>query len=196
MGRWRPGESGRPPVEKWPEERIRAFAEGLRAFRVSLNLTARDLEAVLGYDSNGKYVRMLEGEWGWRQPSARFVERLEMYRATDPQPKREWVIEVAALLNEEAVPLGRINAERRQCLECVARVAEGTMEEGEAWFWPGHPQARYCREHRKAGRRRRRWFRRCVELECEGAVEVEEGVWVCRGQRCKRRRRWGVDVGD
>jgi len=64
---------------------------------------------------------------------------------------------VAALLNEEAVPLGRIDAERRQCRECLARVAEGTMEEGETWFWPGHPQAVYCKEHRKAGRRRRRW---------------------------------------
>lgn len=77
------------------------------------------------------------------------------FKATNPQPKKPWIAHVAKVLKADVVPLHRIDAERRQCSEGLAWAAEGLMEEAEAWFWPGHPRAVWCRAHRKAGPRRR-----------------------------------------
>jgi hypothetical protein len=132
-----------------------------------------------------------------RQPSTRFQKRLAEFKATNPQPKKPWVAHVAELLNADVIPLGRINAEPRQCPECLARAAEGLMDEAEAWFWPGHPRAVWCRAHRKAGLRRRRWFARCREMGCSHVTPVPgTDLYTCvGGNPCPRSRPWVPDGG-
>ena len=192
MPRWKPGQCGRPPVRKWSEDEIRAFAKDLRQFRTSLGLSPQELEDILEYASQGKYVRALEGEWGLRQPSQRFLKRLKAFKATNPQLKKAWIAHVAEVLSADVVPLGRIDAERRQCPECLAQAAEGLMDEAKAWFWPGHPRAVWCRAHRKAGPRRRRWFARCQELGCSHVTPVPgTDLHTCvGGNPCPRPRPW------
>jgi len=192
MAKWKPGECGKPPVKRWSEDEIRTFAEELKQFRTSLGLSPQDLEDILGYDSRGKYVRALEGEWGLRQPSQRFLVRLGEFKASNPQPKKPWIAHVAELLHADVVPLDRIDSECRQCPECLARVAEGLMDQAQTWFWPGHPRAIWCRAHRKAGPRRRRWFARCRELDCSHVTPVPgTPLYTCTGgSPCLRPQSW------
>lgn len=66
------------------------------------------------------------------------------------------------------------------------------MEGAEAWFWPGHPRAVWCRAHRKAGPHRRRWFARCQELGCNHVIPVPgTDLHTCVGDNlCPRPRSW------
>lgn len=191
MPKWKPGECGKPPVRKWPEGEIRAFQKELRAFRESLNYSEKDLAEALGYTD--QYVKELEGQYGrLRQPSVPFQRALAEFKATNPQPKKSWIAHVAELLSADVVPLKRIDSERRQCPECLARAAEGLMDQAEAWFWPGHPRAVWCRAHRKAGPRRRRWFIRCQELGCSHVTLIPStNLYTCvGGNLCLRPQSW------
>lgn len=198
MARWKPGEGGRPPVRKWSEDEIRAFQKDLREFRESLNYSYQDLAEVLGYacwqhmkDMEGGYARL-------RQPSVRLQKVLAEFKAANPQPKKPWIACVAEVLSADVVPLGRIDAERRQCPECLARAAEGLMDPAEAWFWPGHPRAVWCRAHRQAGPRRRRWFARCQELDCFHVTPVPgTDLYTCvGGNPCLRSQPWAPLTGE
>jgi transcriptional regulator with XRE-family HTH domain len=197
MPKWKPGECGRPPVRKWSEDEIRAFQRDLRAFRESLGYSEKDLADALGYIP--QYIKELEGQYGrLRQPSARFQGFLAEFKATNPQPKKPWITHVAEVLKADVVPLGRIDAQRRQCPECLAQVTEGLMEEAEAWFWPGHPRAVWCRAHRQAGPRRRRWFARCRELGCSHVTPVPgTNLHTCvGGNPCLRSKPWAPLTGE
>ena len=196
MARWKPGEGGRPRVRKWSEDEIRAFQKDLQRFREGLNYSYQDLAQVLGY-ACGQYIKELEGQYGrLRQPSARFQSRLAEFKATHPQPKKPWIAHVAEVLHADVVPLERIDAERRQCPECLARAAEGLMEQAGAWFWPGHPRAVWCRAHRQAGPRRRRWFARCQELGCSHVTPVPgTPLYTCvGGNPCPRSQSWATQL--
>jgi len=191
MAKWKPGKRGRPPVKKWSDEEIRRFQRDLRAFRESLNYSEKDLAIILGYTR--QHIRDMEGQYGrLRQPSVRFQKYLDEFKATNPQPKKPWIACVAEVLKANVVPLERIDAQRQQCPECLARAAEGLMDPARAWFWPGHPRAVWCRAHRQAGPRRRRWFARCRELGCSHVTPVPgTSLYTCtNGNPCPRPRRW------
>jgi len=196
---------GRPRVRRWSEGEIRRFQQALRRFRLSLNYTPQDLENALGYRSKGYLVRMLEGEFNiLRQPSRRFLERLQAFQAMNPTPKKPWQARIEPVVRGKAVPVDRIDASPRQCLECLAQIAEGRISSqpewwwpfpSTAWFWPHHPQALNCRRHREEARRRRRWFRRCRQLNCAYLVEIraQDGAvtFSCSADFCTlRRKKW------
>ena len=196
---------GRPRVRRWSKEEIRRFQQALRRFRTGLNYTPQDLENALGYRSKGKLVRMLEGEFNIvRQPSRRFLERLKAFQAMNPTPKKPWQARIEPVVRGKAVPVDRIDSTPRQCLECLAQIAEGRRSgkpewwwpfPSTAWFWPHHPQALNCRRHKEEARRRRRWFRRCRKLGCPHVVEIRASdgatTFSCGADSCSlRRKKW------
>ncbi len=162
MPRFAPGNRYAARPKMTPEELLR-FQVELRAFRTSLNYSPRELEEALGYESRGKLVRALEGCFPTpRQPSREFVWRLGEFKAVGPIPKPPWAPALVYDPQAAAVPLERIKAEARRCLECAAETLEGRRPEAGSWYWFGHPRARFCsRQHRRAWRRRAAWFAAC-----------------------------------
>lgn len=195
MPKWKPGESGRPPVRRWSEQEIRAFQKDLKNFRERLGYTHTDLEKVLGYSSGGRLAKLYEGYYDTQlhQPSEEFLRRFRALQQASPEPRPPWA---PALIYEPArgtFPLRRINSKPRQCLECLGQFVEGRRDEKETWFVAGHPLSRYCREHRKAGPYRRRWFRRCRDLRCPYLVEIFSlnglSIFGCATLDCPLRRK-------
>jgi len=142
---------------------------------------------------------MLEGQYGeLRQPSERFLARLAAFKATSPSPRPPWNPHVPALLTEKAVPASKVLAHPRQCLECLAKAAEGRKREEDAWFFSDHPSRRVHPGCLRDWRRRKRWFRRCQELGCTKMVPVAklisspqerlESIYTCFETSCPLRR--------
>jgi hypothetical protein len=175
---------------RWNAEEIRRFQKELRGFRESLNYSRRDLELALGYHSGGVYVKILEGGCRLlRQPSERFLERLQKFKSTNPQPKPPWLPDVYKALKGELVPREQIvSREPRKCLECESKRKEGRSTR-DSFFWPDHPQRKVHPECKEDWDRRRRWFDRCKELGCENVVSFGSGFG-CRGGDCLRKRPW------
>ena len=195
MPKWKPGESGRPPVRRWSEEEIRAFQAELRTFRERLGYSHRELEEALGYHSQGRLAKLYEGYYNTdlHQPSEEFVRRFRALQAANPQPKPPWAPALIYEARSDSFPMARIEGRPRQCLECLAQFVEGRRQEKDIWFIPGHPLSRYCPEHKGAGAYRRRWFRRCRELECPYLVEIFSldgaSTYGCSALHCPLRRK-------
>lgn len=116
------------------------------------DLTPRELEERLGYNSDGLLVRMYLGELETsRAPSNPFLARLagigfDPDQSTAPrEEKRIYDIPARA----------RILADPKQCPECVAEAKEGKRSWADTWYvFPWGNQKYCCVEHRRA------WYRR------------------------------------
>lgn len=88
MPKWKPGESGRPPVRRWSEQEIRAFQKDLKNFRERLGYTHRDLEKVLAYSSGGRLAKLYEGYYDTQlhQPSEEFLRRFRALQQASLSP--------------------------------------------------------------------------------------------------------------
>lgn len=165
------GGSGPASTGAWEPEEIRHFQALLRQAREELGYSPRLLEQELGYYSDGKYVRMLEGQWPsipLRTPSRRFLQRLQGWLLAGPEPLPPWSPLISLRCEHAAIPLRRILAAKRQCPECVAEWAEGRREERDTWWVYGHPRQRFCSKAH-----RRRWSRR-DEAERRRALALME----------------------
>lgn len=170
----------------WSERELREFRVRILKLIAMVSYSPEEMDYVLGYSPRGRMTRqILRG----RQPSRTYAEKFRRLEAEPPPPKPEWLPRAPKILTGEAIPLFMVETERRECPECVAVQAEGE-EVKQLHFFPGHPRQVVHRHCRKARRRRRRWFRRCGELDCPYlAILSENGLPICESRDgCGLRR--------
>ena len=178
---------GRPRLPPWSECELREFRARIQKLMEMVSYSPEELDYVLGYSPRGRMTRqILRG----RQPSRPYAEKFGRLEAEPPPPKPEWLPQAPKVLTGEAIPAFMVETERRECLECLALQAD-RQEVSQLHFFPGHPRQVVHSRCQTAWRRRRRWFRRCEELECEYLAILEGGrVPVCGSDEgCHLRRK-------
>lgn len=141
--------------EKWNLFEIRQFQKDLAHRRQSLNYSNEDLAAALDYST--KYIRMLQGEWGYkRQPSQEFLRRYQVFNQSNPQAKPSFQPFLAHDPGRDCIPLSQVLVPYKQCPECVKECERGYREENLTWWVMRDRRQKYHSvEHRKAAQRRR-----------------------------------------
>ena len=160
----------------WSEPELGKFWARVHKLMEMVGYSPEELDYVLGYSPRGRMTRqILRG----RQPSRPYAEKFGLLEADPPPPKPEWLPRAPKVLTGEAVPVFMVETERRECLECMALRAEG-QDVSQLHFFPGHPGQVVHSRCQTVWWMRRRWFRRCEELECEYLAILEGGrvpVW-------------------
>lgn len=187
---------GRPRTKNWTPEEIEGFQQALANWLVATGRTPEELEAQLGYQSDGVYVRLMMGELQEkdRPPSEEFLHRLEE-QGFEWNGKAPVAVHLSAAHGVYALadlPEGTIVVgEPQQCPECLAEHLEGKRPLARTYYVFSHPMARYCPAgHRRAWYRRKRWFKRCRELDCPW-VQSLDGIdaYTCGLEdTCPKRR--------
>jgi len=140
---------------RWSRSKIEQFQKDLCALRKCLHYRNEDLAKALDYSP--KYVRMLQGNWGYmRQPSEEFLKRLEEFKkAAVPRPSFQGVLAYDPKI--AGVPMCQILAAFKQCPECAWEVRYRYRDENESWWAMRTPQQKYCTpKHGNAFRARKK----------------------------------------
>lgn len=133
---------------KWSHKRLQKFGEELRSFRTLIGFNYSEMGRALGV--SGQYIKFIEN--AQRQPSARLVHLFRKLKAT-PSLSGERMSSEA--LTHLAELWKHILSRRFRCPGCAREVRKGQRHKGLDYWW-GMPNQRYCPQHQRSSRKRKR----------------------------------------
>lgn len=136
--------------ERWDADQLHTFQRNLKATRERLGFTPLDMGKAMGF--SGEYISLMEGAYTeQRQPSKRFIERLEELKQT-AKPKENWHIPASTLKQiakvDKTIDLwAHVLAKKFICPECKADVRKGIRPAGWEIWWGRTPSQKHCPQH-------------------------------------------------